>query len=137
MICDMSTLANPAHNSYQCCKAITAGNQPSHLFDIPLRRYYRNYIFERNCMNILALFGKDWDFRKIGRWFLLLMAVNTALFLPPILLSFILTFVFISAIISLHPCFCLLPGRTLPGFSINIRLRGPPISLSPQQLFLN
>jgi len=79
-------------------------------------------------MKISAPFGKGWDFRKIGRWCLLPMAVITALFLPPLLLSFILTFVLIPAIISLHPCYCLLPGRTLPGCIISIHPRGPPIS---------
>jgi hypothetical protein len=79
-------------------------------------------------MNISALFGKGWDFRKIGRWCLLPMAVIMAVFLPPLLLSFILTFVLINAIISRHPCYCLLPGRTLPGCPISIRSRSPPIS---------
>jgi hypothetical protein len=79
-------------------------------------------------MNLLALFRKGWDFRGIGLWCLLPMAVITALFLPPLLLSFILTFVLIYEIVPLYPCYCLLAGRTLPGCFISIGPRGPPIS---------
>jgi hypothetical protein len=79
-------------------------------------------------MDILAKFIKSWDFQTIGRWFLLPMAFAVALFLPPFLLSFILTLVLIVAIKIPHPFSCALPARTLPGCCIGIRPRGPPIS---------
>lgn len=79
-------------------------------------------------MNICEKFMKSWDLRTIGRWFLLPMAVAAAIFLPPLLLSFILTFVLIVSIQSLHPCFCTLAGRTHPGNCKGIRSRSPPIS---------
>jgi hypothetical protein len=56
------------------------------------------------------------------------MAIVVGLFLPPLLLFFILTFVLTVAIKSLHPYSYALLGRTLPGCRIGIRPRGPPIS---------
>jgi hypothetical protein len=79
-------------------------------------------------VDIFTSFMKRWDFRTIGRWLLLPMAIVVGLFLPPLLLFFILTFVLTVAIKSLHPYSYALLGRTLPGCRIGIRPRGPPIS---------
>ena len=79
-------------------------------------------------MHIFAPQINSWDFRTIGRWCLLPMAIVLALFLPPLLLSFILTFVLAVAIKPLHPYSCDLLGRTLPGCRIDLSPRGPPIS---------
>ena len=97
-------------------------------FEIPFRGYYRIHKSQVNSMNILTPVIKSWDFRTIGRWFLLPMAIVVVLFLPPLVLSFILSFVLIVAIKSLHPYSYALLVCTLPGCPIGIRPRGPPIS---------
>ncbi len=101
---------------------------PMRLFDMPFGRYYIDYNFPGKIMDVFASFMKSWDFHTIGRWFLLPMAIVVALFLPPLLLSFILTFVLIVAVISLHPFSYALVGRALPGHRAGIRPRGPPLS---------
>jgi hypothetical protein len=79
-------------------------------------------------MSIFASFIESWDFRAIGRWYLLPVAIVVALFLPPLLLSFVLTFVLTVAVKSLHPYSNAPVARTLPGCRIGISPRGPPIS---------
>ena len=50
------------------------------------------------------------------------------LLVPPLLLSFILTFLLFAAMESLHFHAYAFRGRTLPGCRTGIRPRGPPVS---------
>jgi hypothetical protein len=101
---------------------------PLHLFDLLWGTYYIGKNFQVNGMPIFAPPIKSWDFRTIVRCCLLPMAIVLALFLPPLLLSFILTFVLTVAIKPLRPYSWAFLGRTLPGCRIDISPRGPPVS---------
>ena len=79
-------------------------------------------------MDVFASFVKSCEVPAIGRWLLLPMAIVAALFLPPLLLSVILNFILIAAILSLHFYSYTLLGNTLAGCRVNIRPRGPPLS---------
>jgi len=79
-------------------------------------------------MDIFASFVKGCEVPAIGRWLLLPMAIVVALLLPPLLLSVILNFILIAAVLSLYFYSYDLLGRTLAGCRANIRPRGPPLS---------
>jgi hypothetical protein len=79
-------------------------------------------------MDKFAQFIKSWDLGTIRRWWLLPFVLIVALLLPPLLLSFILTFILIIALKFLHPYSYALQGYSLPGCCISRQSRSPPIS---------
>ena len=79
-------------------------------------------------MDVFASCVKSCEVPAIRGWLLLPMAIAVALFLPPLLLSVILNFILVAAILSPHFSSYTLLGRTLAGRRANMRPRGPPIS---------
>ena len=79
-------------------------------------------------MDKFSQFIKSWDFGIIRRWWLLPLVLIVALLLPPLLLSFILTFILIIALKFLHLYSYSLQGNSLPDCCISRQPRGPPIS---------
>ena len=79
-------------------------------------------------MDKFAQFIKSWDLGTIRRWWLLPFVLIVALLLPPLLLSFILTFILIVALKFLHTYSYALQVYSLPDCCISRHPRGPPIS---------